>query len=153
MQGGKTIKNYFSLQNIRIMFPLIFGAVQAPEATYRCLISQESLNSQHCVITYTCVSCLQASSTYIFKTSRPRGPQSRQLHKMGNPRSDGRVSPMTSCHRNFPRWGIPLSKMASCLCCLKCRWGQNSLSSGHVRLEDMPKVKLDTSFMGNYNGL
>ncbi|KAK2155718.1 hypothetical protein LSH36_233g08164 [Paralvinella palmiformis] len=39
--------------------------------------------------------------------------------------------------------------MASCLCCLKCRWGQNSLSSGHVRLEDMPKVKLDTSFMGH----
>ena len=40
--------------------------------------------------------------------------------------------------------------MAGCFCCFRC-CDPNSLRSGHVRLEDLPKVCLDTSRMGRYN--
>merc|ERR1712038_212378 len=40
-----------------------------------------------------------------------------------------------------------MERLSSCFCCLRCRGP--GLNSGHSHLENLPKVKLDTTHMGN----
>ncbi|KAK2175221.1 hypothetical protein NP493_743g03025 [Ridgeia piscesae] len=37
----------------------------------------------------------------------------------------------------------------ACFCCFRCRYDGSGTNSGHVRLEELPTVKLDTSRMGS----
>ncbi|ELU17511.1 hypothetical protein CAPTEDRAFT_141614 [Capitella teleta] len=39
--------------------------------------------------------------------------------------------------------------MDSFMCCMRCKWGPGYNPVGHVRLEELPSVKLDTEFMGS----
>ncbi|XP_074657677.1 SPRY domain-containing protein 7-like [Tubulanus polymorphus] len=39
--------------------------------------------------------------------------------------------------------------MAACFCCFRCCWNGTGFNAGHVRLKELPEVKLDTTSMGN----
>ncbi|XP_067668580.1 SPRY domain-containing protein 7-like [Haliotis asinina] len=39
--------------------------------------------------------------------------------------------------------------MAACFCCFRCCWPGSGFGQGHIKLQELPIVKLDTTHMGN----